>query len=92
MKELESLQQKLEQLLKRHTALAGEKDRLEQLCDRHAGTISEQQDKITALETELRLKSVALSTAGTHAYKDKQQLKSHLERVIREIEKNIELL
>jgi len=92
MKELELLQQKLELLLKRYAAVLGEKERLEELCNRHTGTISDQQNKIAALETELQLKAVALSTTGTHAGEDKQKLKTHLERVIREIEKNIELL
>lgn len=91
MKELELLQQKLDQLIKRLAALQGEKDRLEQTCDRHAATISEQQEKIGALENALRLKSVALSASAAPTG-DKDQLKAHLNRVIREIEKNIEQL
>lgn len=92
MKELELLQQKLEQLIKRFTALQAEKERLEQAGQKQAGIISELQAKIAALESELQLKSVALSASGSHSEEEKQKLKIHLDRVIREIEKNIELL
>ncbi len=92
MKELELLQQKLEQLIKRFAALHAEKERLEQAGNRQAGIITALQNKIAALESELQFKSVALSTSGAHSDEEKQKLKTHLDRVIREIEKNIELL
>ena len=92
MKELELLQQKLEQLIKRFTALQAEKERLEQVGRKQDGIITELRTKIAVLESELQLKSVAFSATGTHSEEEKQKLKIHLDHVIKEIEKNIELL
>lgn len=92
MKELELLQQRLEQLMKHFAAAQAEKERLEKNNLRQAALISEQEKTITKLETALQLKSVAISTAGAHTEEEKQQLKAHLDKVIRVIEKNIELL
>jgi cysteine sulfinate desulfinase/cysteine desulfurase-like protein len=90
MKELELLQQKLEQLLKRYAALQANVSRLEKTNARQAVVIEEQQTKIETLQKELQLKSVALS--ATYTGSDKDQLKQHLDKVIIEIEKNLELL
>lgn len=92
MKELELLQQKLEQLIKRFSALQAEKEKWEQAGMRQAEIITALQTRIDTLESELQLKSVALSASGKHTESDKEQLKQHLDKVIREIEKNIELL
>lgn len=92
MKELELLQQKLEQLMKHFSASQAEKERLEKANVRQAAIIAGQEEKIAALETELQLKSVALSAGGIHTEAEKQKLKVHLDKVIRTIEKNIELL
>ena len=92
MKELELLQQKLEQLIKRFSALQAEKERMEQLNKRQAGIITAQEEKITALEAELQSSSVVLSASGTFSGLEKEKLKAQLDRVIREIEQNIELL
>jgi hypothetical protein len=90
MKELELLQQKLEQLLKRYAALQANASRLEKMNSRQAAVIEEQQTKIETLQKELQLNSVALS--ATYTGSDKDQLKQHLDKVIIEIEKNLELL
>jgi phage host-nuclease inhibitor protein Gam len=90
MKELELLQQKLEQLLKRYAALQANASRLEKINSRQAAVIEEQQTKIETLQKELQLNSVALS--ATYTGSDKDQLKQHLDKVIIEIEKNLELL
>lgn len=90
MKELELLQQKLEQLLKRYAALQANVSRLEKINSRQAAVIEEQQAKMDTLQKELQLKSVALSANYTGS--DKEQLRQHLDKVIIEIEKNLELL
>lgn len=90
MKELELLQQKLEHLLKRYAAMQAHVTRLETVNSRQAAVIQEQQGQMELLQKELQLKSVVLS--ATHAETDKEMLKQHLDKVIREIEKNIELL
>lgn len=92
MKELELLQQKLEQLIKRFAALQAEKEKLELAGQRQAGIITELKARITTLESDLQLKSVAISASGHYSEEEKQELKMHLDRVIREIEKNLELL
>jgi|GEM_PF-1778635 len=92
MKELELLQQRLEQLIRRFTALQAEKERMDKALARQAEIISGQQETINRLEQELQLKTVAGSVAGTASPAEKEQLKQHLDQVIREIEKNIELL
>jgi hypothetical protein len=90
MKELELLQQKLEHLLKNHAALQLTLTRLETANAKQAATIEEQQGKIESLQKQLQLKSVAIS--ATYSASEKEQLKQHLDQVISEIEKNIELL
>ncbi len=90
MKELELLQQKLEHLLKSYTALQPTATRLEATNAKQAATIEEQQGKIESLQKELQLKSVAIS--ATYSAPEKELLKQHLDQVIAEIEKNLELL
>ncbi|MFA6056961.1 MAG: hypothetical protein WC756_02090 [Taibaiella sp.] len=90
MKELELLQQKLEQLLKQYAAVQANASRLEKINSRQAAVIEEQQTKMETLQKELQLKSVVLS--ATYTGSDKEQLKQHLDQVITEIEKNLELL
>ena len=90
MKELELLQQKLEQLLKQYAAVQANASRLEKINSRQTAVIEEQQTKIETLQKELQLKSVVLS--ATYTGSDKEQLKQHLDQVINEIEKNLELL
>lgn len=90
MKELELLQQKLDHLLKSYTALQLTTARLEAANAKQAATIEEQQGKIESLQKELQLKSVAIS--ATYSASEKEQLKQHLDQVIAEIEKNLELL
>lgn len=90
MKELELLQQKLEQLLKQYAAVQANASRLEKINSRQTAVIEEQQTKIETLQKELQLKSVVLS--ATYTGSDKEQLKQHLDQVITEIEKNLELL
>jgi hypothetical protein len=90
MKELELLQQKLEQLLKQYAAVQANASRLEKINSRQAAVIEEQQTKIEILQKELQLKSVVLS--ATYTGSDKEQLKQHLDQVITEIERNLELL
>jgi len=92
MKELELLQQQLEQLIKRFTALQAEKDKLELAGQRQAEIITELKARVTVLESDLQLRSVALSASGHHSEDKKLELRTHLDRVIREIEKNLELL
>lgn len=91
MKELELLQQKLEQLLKHYAALQADKERMGKTIDKQAAIIHGQREKLESLETELKLKSVALSAGGTDN-DQKENLKKHLDDVIREIERNIEML
>lgn len=90
MKELELLQQKLEQLLKNYAALQARAKRMEADHARQAVLIEEKQAKIETLQKELQLKSVAIS--ATFSITEKDQLKQHLDQVISEIEKNLELL
>lgn len=88
MKELESLQQKLEQLIKRYSALKAENERLEKMNAKQTEIIKAHEEKISALATELQMNSVAVAASGD----ERQKLKQHLDSVIKEIEKNIELL
>jgi hypothetical protein len=90
MKELELLQQKLEQLLKSYATLQARAKRMEQDNARQATVIDEKQAKIELLQKELQLKSIAIS--ATFSTTEKDQLKQHLDQVISEIEKNLELL
>lgn len=90
MKELELLQQKLEHLLKRYAALQATATRLETAHARQVGIIREQALQISSLQKTLQLKSVAAS--ATHSESEKEQFKQHLDQVIIEIEKNLELL
>lgn len=92
MKELELLQQKLEQLLKLFAASQADKERMEKANTRQAAVIAAQEEKIAALEQELQLRSVARSANGLLADDEKQRLKDHLDKLIQTIEKNIELL
>lgn len=90
MKELELLQQKLDHLLKSYGTLQATYARLETANARQAATIEKQQLEIGTLQKELQLKSVAIS--ASHSGPEKEQLKQHLDQVIAEIEKNLELL
>jgi vacuolar-type H+-ATPase subunit D/Vma8 len=91
MQELELLQQKLDALLKRFTALQAENERLEKGRQQLSGVIAEQQDKLTALENALKSRSVALS-ASDMTEDQRAHFKQHLEQLIGEIDKNIEML
>lgn len=91
MQELELLQQKLDALIKRFAALQAENERLEKNKQQLSGVIAEQQDKLTAMETALKSRSVALS-ASEMTEEQKVHFKQHLEQLISEIDKNIEML
>lgn len=91
MKELELLQEKLQQLLKHHNAVQSDLDRLKKINEKQAALIEQQKTEIEKAQQELTLKSVAFS-AGSSMEGDKEKLKQHLDLVIREIEKNIESL
>lgn len=91
MQELELLQQKLEQLLKRFVALQADQARLQQTVSRQTEIITDQKERILQLEKEIQLKSIVISASGTDG-QEKEKLKKHLDNVIREIEKNIEML
>jgi len=91
MQELEFLQQKLSQLLKRFTALQADNERLGKTVKQQEQIIASQTEKISTLEQELQSKSVIDSAAGTDEVQ-KQKLKKHLDNVIKEIEKNLEML
>jgi len=90
MKELELLQEKLQQLLKHHNAVQLDLDRLKKINDKQSALIEQQKAEIEEVRKELTLKSVAFSAGNTDTNKEK--LKQHLDLVIREIEKNIESL
>lgn len=91
MQELELLQQKLEHLLKRFVALQAEQTRLQQTVSKQTEIIADQKERIVQLEKEIQLKSVVISASGSDG-QEKEKLKKHLDKVIREIEKNIEML
>lgn len=91
MQELELLQQKLDALLKRFAALQAENERLEKGRQQLSGVIAEQQDKLKVLETALKSQSVALSTSDMKE-EQRAHFKQHLEQLIGEIDKNIEML
>lgn len=91
MQELELLQQKLDALLKRFAALQAENERLEKGRQQLSGVIAAQQDKLSILETALKSRSVALS-ASDMTEEQKANFKQHLEQLIGEIDKNIEML
>lgn len=91
MQELELLQQKLDALLKRFAALQAENERLEKGRQQLSGVIAAQQDKLSILETALKSRSVALSALDM-TEEQKANFKQHLEQLIGEIDKNIEML
>ncbi|KAA5536569.1 hypothetical protein F0919_02555 [Taibaiella lutea] len=90
MKELELLQEKLQQLLKHHNAVQSDLDRLKKINEKQSALIEQQKTEIVKVQQELTLKSVAYSAGSMEG--DKEKLKQHLDLVIREIEKNIESL
>ncbi len=89
MHELELLQQKLDQLLKRFASALADKERLEKTIAQQLLTIEQQQERIDNQEEELRARGVADSA---YTDRDREKLKKHLDKVIQAIEKNIELL
>jgi hypothetical protein len=91
MKELELLQEKLQQLLKHHSAVQSDLERLKKTNEKQSALIEQQKTELEKLQQELKLKSVAFSTGGS-TEEDKEKLKQHLDSVIREIEKNIDSL
>lgn len=91
MQELELLQQKLDALLKRFSALQAENERLEKNRQQLSGVIADQQEKLNALEATLQSRAVVLSTSEM-TEEQKVHFKQHLEQLISEIDKNIELL
>lgn len=91
MQELEFLQQKVNNLLKRFTALQTENERLVKTVGQLEQKSANQSAEILALEQELQLKSVIESASGMDV-KEKEKLKKHLDNVIKEIEKNLEML
>ncbi|PSK88009.1 cell division protein ZapB [Taibaiella chishuiensis] len=91
MQELELLQQKLDALIRRFSALQAENERLEKSRQQLSGVITGQQQKLEQLETLLRSQSVALGAADMTG-EQKEQLRQHLEQLIGEIDKNIEML
>ncbi|HEY0298583.1 MAG TPA: hypothetical protein VGB84_05115 [Arachidicoccus sp.] len=90
MKELELLQERLQQLIKQYAALKADADRLKKANDKQAAIIADQQNTIEEVQRELQRKAVILSASDAEA--EKENLKQHLDRVIRELEKNIESL
>jgi hypothetical protein len=90
MKELELLQEKLQHLIRQYTALKSDAQRLRKANEKQAAIIADQQNEIENTRKELRLQSVILSASDFDG--DKDNLKQHLDEVIREIEKNIESL
>jgi hypothetical protein len=91
MKELELLQEKLQQLLKHHSAVQSDLERLKKTNEKQSALIEQQKTELEKLQQELKLKSVAFSAGGS-TEEDKEKLKQHLDSVIREIEKNIDSL
>ena len=91
MQELELLQQKLDALIRRFAALQAENERLEKNKQQLSGIITDQQQKLEQLETLLRSQSVAIGAAEMNG-EQKEQLRRHLEQLISEIDKNIEML
>ena len=91
MQELLLLQQKVENILKRFTALQAEQERLERTLLQQKQQIADQTNKIELLEKELQSASVIQSADGVD-HLQKEELKRHLDNVIRELEKNIERL
>lgn len=92
MQELELLRSKLEQLIRRFSALQAENERMDKAHARQSEIISRQETEIEKLRAELRLHSVARSATGAFNREETERLKHYLDQVIREIEKNIELL
>jgi hypothetical protein len=90
MKELELLQEKLQLLIKQYAALKTDTERLKKANAKQAAIIAEQQNTIENVQKELQRKAVVLSATDTEA--EKENLKQHLDQVIRELEKNIESL
>lgn len=90
MKELELLQEKLQQLLKHHNAVQLDLERLRKTNEKQNAIIEKQKLDIEEVKRALTQKSVAFSANGFND--DKESLKQHLDLVIREIEKNIESL
>jgi uncharacterized membrane protein (DUF106 family) len=90
MKELELLQERLRDLLKQYIAMKSDMERLRKTNEKHLATIAQQQHAIENVQKELQAKAVVLSASSIIDHKE--DLKQHLDQVIREIEKNIESL
>lgn len=91
MQELEFLQQKVNSLLKRFTALQADNERMRKTIVQLEQRSTEQAAKILELEQELQLKSVINSASGLEG-DEREKLKKHLDNVINEIEKNLGML
>jgi len=91
MQELEFLQQKVNSLLKRFTALQADNERMRKTIVQLEQRSTEQAAKILELEQELQLKSVINSASGLEG-EEREKLKKHLDNVINEIEKNLGML
>ncbi len=89
MNELDLLHERLDQLLKRFTSVKVDNERLGNIVRQQSQQINKQKGQIARLEEALHAVQVASSVSSEQ---DKENLKKHLEKVIRVIEKNIEML
>lgn len=88
MQELELLQQKIEMLVKQYTTLQGAFSRLQKSFHAQAMQMKEQASVIAALQQELR--DYALGSLSKEV--EKEHLKTYLDYVIAEIDKNLKTL
>jgi chromosome segregation ATPase len=91
MKELELLQQKVEQLIKQYTALKAEHERLNKKFEKQSTMLFQREEELKNTQEELKWQSVT-QAATSLTSEAKEKLKLHLEQIISEIEKNIEML
>jgi cell division septum initiation protein DivIVA len=86
---LESLQQKLQQLLHNHKQLQQENDRLQKELNKANGSLSEKSDELEKLQQQADILKLGVKNRGAA---DKQLLEKRIDMYLKEIDKCLALL
>jgi len=91
MEELHLLQKKITALLKQHAAMEADYAAMQKTIAQQHSVIQAHQEKIEALQKELQWNAVTQASSVLDPEK-KAYLKQQLDKVLKELEKNIDLL